>query len=197
MSVELRGEWLVEKAELVMAVRGYENEETRRWEGGIDYVASYGESDDKVLLRVVMEPKSRSGIAGSDVVSEMIDTMKREGYDKGVLISRRFTNSAKDKMRGEGIQMISENVAPKFELDELYVTMQEYIDGLCRTKCGRVPEKQSDCEGKDSKGHYSCKIRLISDNASFHFERGWTNLAQRDFERLIAVHTSMNKDVNS
>lgn len=193
----MRGEWLAEKAELVMAVRGYENEERRRWEGGIDYVASYGESDDKVLLRVVMEPKSRSGIAGSDVVSEMIDTMKREGYDKGVLISRRFTNSAKDKMRGEGIQMISENVAPKFELDELYVTMQEYIDGLCRTKCGRVPEKQSDCEGKDSKGHYSCKIRLISDNASFHFERGWTNLAQRDFERLIAVHTSMNKDVNS
>ncbi|MDH5441233.1 MAG: restriction endonuclease, partial [Candidatus Bathyarchaeota archaeon] len=129
MSVELGDESLIEKAELVMAVRGYKDEERRRWDEGIDYVASHGESDDKVLLRVVTEPKSISGIAGSDVVNEMSETMKREGYDKGVLISRRFTNSAKDKMRREGIQMISEKSGPWFELEELYVTMQEYIDG--------------------------------------------------------------------
>lgn len=198
MSIGVNGEGLIEKAELVMAIGGYEKEERKRWDEGIDYVASHANSEGKILLRIVTEPKSRSGIVGVDVVREMSETMKRDGYDKGVLISKRFSEGAKEKVRCEGIQMISEKFAPLFDPQRLYITMQNYIDDLCLANCGYIPKEESDCKGKDSEGRYSCKIRLISDNASFHFERGWTRLLQRDFERLIAVRNSMNNnDTNS
>ncbi len=44
------------------------------------------------------------------------------------------------------------------------------------------------CRGVGSKEkHYSCKIRLISDNVSFHFERGWTDLLQNDLLSLLRI----------
>lgn len=190
MSVGLEDQRLIEQAELVMAMRGYRKEERKRWDEGIDYVASHPKSEEKILLRIVTEPKSTSSTVGLDVVGEMSETMKREDYDKGVLIGKRFSKAAKKEMRREGIQMFSEKFTPRFEPRKLYLTMQEYIDGLCQMRCGFIPKQESDCQGRDSKGRYTCKIRLISDNASFHFERGWTDLLQRDFERLIAVHNS-------
>lgn len=194
----MEDEGLTEKAELVMAVRGYEYEDRQSWDEGVDYVASHSDSDDKILLRVVTEPRSRSGVVGVDVVNDMIETMKDEDCDRGVLISKRFSKAAKEQMRREGIRMISEKFMPIFKPQRLYLTMQDYIDGLCQAKCGHVPKKESDCKGKDPKGHYSCKIRLISDNASFHFEKGWTNLLRKDFEQLIRTHSTIsNNEMNS
>jgi hypothetical protein len=31
---------------------------------------------------------------------------------------------------------------------------------------------------------FFCKIRIVSENASFHFERGWMNLLENDFKKL-------------
>lgn len=197
MRVKLNEEELIEKAELIMAVRGYENEERQKWDKGIDVVATQPTSNHEILLRVVTEPKSRSGTVGVDIVKETIETMNSEGYDKGVLIGKRFSKAAKEEMRREGIQMFSEKLTPRFGLQTLYPAMQNYIDDLCKTKCGHIPERESDCEGF-SEDHYSCEIRLISDNASFHFQRGWTNLLQRDFGQLITLRNSVsNKDTNS
>jgi hypothetical protein len=186
MSMEL-------KAELVIAVRDYEFEEKQRWNEGIDFTASDTRGDEKVLLRVVTEPKLKSGFVGVDTVRKMAGIMKHEDYDKGVLISKRFSESAKDEMSQEGIQMISEKYMPSFEPQELYLTISDHVDDLCQTKCGHIPKKESDCKGKDSNGHYSCEIRLISDNALFHLERGWTNFLQNDLMRLLAMHNSTNK----
>jgi len=188
MSMEL-------KAELVMAVRDYECEEIQRWDEGIDFTASDVRADEKVLLRVVNEPESKSGVVGVDAVRKMARTMKHEDYDKGVLISKRFSESAKEEMSQKGIQMVSEKFMPSFEPQELYLTISDYVDDLCQTKCGYIPKKESDCKGKDSNGHYSCEIRLISDNASFHLERGWTSFLQNDLMRLLAIHNSMNKSL--
>jgi hypothetical protein len=47
-------------------------------------------------------------------------------------------------------------------------------------------------EGVDSDGNYSSKIRLISNNASFHFERGWTTFLKRDLMHLLAISDSLN-----
>jgi hypothetical protein len=174
------------KAEMIMAIRDYEKEATHRHKEGIDFVASQAESDDKVLLRVITKPRGRSGTVGVDVVDEMVDTMKREDYDKGILISERFSTAAKEEMRREDIQMISEDFAPRLEPVELYFKMREYVDSLCKAKCGQVPEKKSDCKGI-SEGHHTCKIRLIINNASFHFERGWVNLLKQDFNQLISI----------
>jgi hypothetical protein len=188
MSLEL-------EAELVMAVRDYKCEERKRWDEGIDFTALDARSDDKVLLRVIIEPKTKSDVVGVDDVRKMCEIMKHEHYDKGVLISKRFTESARKEMSQKNIQMVSVNHTPRFKPQKLYLKIQNYIDYLCKAKCGRVPEKESDCEGY-SEGHYSCKIRLISDNASFHFERGWTSFLKRDLMRLLAISNSLNDQNN-
>jgi hypothetical protein len=188
MSLEL-------KVELVMVMRDYECEERKRWDEGIDFTALDTKSDDKILLRVITEGKTKSGVVGVDGVREMCETMKREDCDKGVLISKRFTESARKEMRQKSIQMVSEDYTPRFELEKLYLKIQNYIDDLCKAKCGRVPETESDCKGY-SDGRYSCKIRLISDNAVFHFERGWTSFLKRDLMRLLAISNSLNNQDN-
>jgi len=189
MSLEL-------KAELVMAIKDYECEERQRLDEGIDLTASDAKSDAKILLRVVTEPQTKSEVVGVDAVRKMTEAMKRENYDKGVLISKRFSEAAKREMSRKGIQMVSEEYTPRFKPQKLYLKIQDCIDDLCKAKCGRVPKKESDCKGRDSNGHYSCKIRLISDNASFHSERGWTRFLENDLMQLLAVHNSMNSQSN-
>ena len=183
------------KAEIFMAIRDYECEEKQKWDKGIDFTASGAKSNDKILLRVITEPESRSGIVGIDTVKEMTETMKLEDYYKGVLISKRFTEAAKKEMKRENIQMISENFMPLPEPQRLYLKIQDRIDGLCKAKCGKIPEKESDCKGYLN-GQYLCKIRLISDNASFHFERGWIEFLQNDLLQLLRLHNSMNNKKN-
>ena len=191
MSDELKDEGLIEKAELVMAIRGYENKGRKRRDKGIDLTVSHAESDDKVLMRIITEPRTKSGVVGVNAVREMSEALEREGYDNGVLIGRRFSSAAREEMRREGIEIVSEKIMPSFKPQRLYVTINNLIEDLCEAKCGRVPEKESDCKGY-SKGTYSCKIRLISDDASFHFERGWTNLLQNDLKRLLAIGNSIS-----
>jgi hypothetical protein len=195
MKIKLNKGELFEKAELVMAVKGYEIEEKQKWDKGIDYIITQEKSDDKVLLRVITKPKTKSGIVGIDAVREMRKTMKNDDYSEGILLSKSFSQSAEVEMREECIQLISERVMPSFKPQRLYLAMLDYIDDLCQTKCGLIPKQDTDCKGI-SDDQYSCKIRLISDNASFHFEQGWTNLVQKDFEQLIALHNSKSdKDI--
>ena len=121
----------------------------------------------------------------------MVETMKKEHYDEGILVSNRFTESAKREMNQKHIQMISENYMPPFEPQKLYLTMRDCLDDLCRTKCGRVPEIEADCKGRNPDGDYSCKGRLISDNALFHFEHEWINLLKKDLMQLLALQKSV------
>ncbi|MFQ6081613.1 MAG: restriction endonuclease [Candidatus Bathyarchaeia archaeon] len=189
MGDELKGEGVVKMAELIMAVRDYENEEEQRWEKGIDIIASPIKSDDKILMRVITKPSSKSGVIGATAVREMGEELERKGYDKVFLIGKRFTKGAREVMSQEGIEMVSEKIMPSFKPQRLYVTIHNCINHLCRAKCGHVPREMSDCKGY-SGGHYSCEIRLISDNAQFHFERGWTNLLQKDLEQLLTIGKS-------
>ena len=175
-----------------MAVRDYECQERQRWDEGIDFTALDAESDEKILLRVITAPKSESNIVGLDAVREMVEVMEEERYDKGVLISDRFTESAKKEMSQKGIQMISEKYMPPFEPQKLYIALQDCMDEFCKAKCGQVPKTEADCKGINSDGDYACKVRLISDNALFHLEHGWTNLLRKDLMKLLASRNLQN-----
>jgi len=180
---------LESKAEMIIAIRGYENEGRQRWGKGVDFTATEPNSERRILLRVITDTKSRSGVVGVNGVTEMIDAMKRRDCEKGVLISGRFSTAAHKEMRQQGIQIVSEMFGLRFQPTGLYSAIADYANDLCKAKCGRVPKKASDCEGF-SDGHYNCRIRLISDNASFHFLRGWVNLLTGDFRRLIQLRNS-------
>ena len=185
---------LKSKAEIIMAMEDYECEERQRLDEGIDLTASHGNLDDRILLRIITEPTSKSGFVGINAVRKMSETLKRENYDKGILISERFTAAARQEMRRKDIQMVSEKFMPSFEPQKLYLKIQDYVDNLCKAKCGKVPEKESDCKGY-SKGSYTCEVRLISNDASFHFEHGWTNLLQNDVKRILALNAHFEQPV--
>ena len=169
-----------------MAMRNYSCEEREKGEEGIDIIALDTASKEKVLLRIV-ESKSKSGFVGIDAVRKMLETMEREDYDKGFLFGKRFTDAAKNEMMENDIQRISEGYMPRFKPERLYLRINQYVNDLCKVKCGKIPEKESDCKG-------DCRIRVVSDNASFHFEQGWINLMKKDFKQLLSLNNSKKSD---
>lgn len=169
-----------------MSMRNYSCEEREEWDQGMDITALDEESNEKVLLRIV-EPKSRSGFVGVDAVREMLEAMEREDYDKGVLLGKKFTVAAKRQLMENDIQRISESHTPRFKPERLYVRINNYVNDLCKAKCGKIPKKESDCKG-------DCRIRIISDNASFHFEQGWIKLMKNDLKQLLAIRDSKKSD---
>jgi hypothetical protein len=179
-------EELVKKAEVISAIRDYESTRTRRKEKKVDFTVSPSKSDDRILIRVITEPQTRLGCVGVDTVKEMSEVLKKRKYDKGILIGKRFTQAAKREIKREGIEAVSERITPHFKVERLYLVINSCVENLCRAKCGHVPIKESDCEGYVD-GHYSCDVRLVSDNASFHFERGWIIFLERDLARLLAM----------
>jgi len=175
------------KTELFMAIEDYESKGIKKRDSGFDITALDNESNDKVLLRVITKPKSKSGYVGVDTVDKMKAAIEKEDYDKGILISDKFTKAAEKKMVEEEIQRISENLILDFPPERLYFAARDLVDALCKAKCGRIPQKESDCKGHLN-DHYSCKVRLLNDDISFHFERGWASLLQKDILRLLSIN---------
>jgi hypothetical protein len=174
------------KAELLSAVRDYKSKSTRRKERRVDYTVSPSEEDEKILIRAIIEPKSKSGYIGLDTVREMTDFLEKKNYDKGILIGKKFTRAAKTEMRKANVELVSESISPTFKLESLHLTISNYVEKLCKIKCGRIPLEDSDCKGFVN-GDYACKIRLISDNADFHQEKGWVNFLKKDLVKLLAI----------
>ena len=175
-----------DEAELFMAMRNYSCEDREKSDEGIDITALDTASNEKILLRIV-ESKSKSGFVGIDTVRKMREAMEKEDYDKGVLFGKRFTDAAKQELTQNHIQRISEGYMPTFKPERLYLRINQYVNEMCKGKCGKIPEKESDCKG-------DCRIRVISDNASFHFEQGWINLMKKDLKQLLALNGSKKSD---
>lgn len=177
------------QAKLVMALEDYKCEERKRWDERVDFIASDNDSDDMVLLRVITQTKSRSGVIGIDAVKKLTEDMELTHCERGVLIGNSFSNAAKREMDLKSIQRVSKKLVPSFKPQRLYIKIHDYVDELCKANCGKIPRKEADCKGYAG-GYYSCKIRQISDNAAFHFEHGWANLLRHDLMRLLALQNS-------
>lgn len=185
------GEKFVEKAKVISVLRDYDKRRTRRKEGLVDFTVSPLESDDKILMRVITKAKSKSGYIGVDDVREMSDVLEKRNYDKGILIGKQFTEAAKKEMKSENIEPVSEKISPHFKSERLYSKINSYTNKLCKTKCGQAPTKESDCKGYVD-NHYTCDVRLTSDNANLHLEHGWRRFLERDLAKLIAIEKTLN-----
>ena len=67
----------VKKAVLISAMRNYERKKTRSKERKVDFTVSPFEEDEKILIRAITKPKSRSGYIGVDTVREMSDFLDK------------------------------------------------------------------------------------------------------------------------
>jgi hypothetical protein len=177
-----------DKAELIIAVRNYKCEKRKKWSDSIDFTVSDVESDEKILLRTI-EPQSKAGFVGVDDVKKMLKAMKSEDCHRGVLIGKRFTTAAAEEMATEKIQQVSDEYMPPFNPEKLYLTINDRVNDLCRARCNDIPLKQSDCKAFTAGS--SCRVRTVSNNALFHFERGWTCLLKDDLKQLLSLRKSV------
>lgn len=182
----------ITRAKLISAVRDYTKTKTNSKEKRVDFTVSPSDNDKKILIRAITEPKSKSGYISVDTVREMIDFLKRNNYDKGILIGNKFTAAAKREMKNASIELVSDNYSPNFKLERLFSTISNYVEKLCKTKCGKIPLTDSDCKGF-SDGNYSCDVRLISDNADFHHEKAWEDFLERDLIKLLTLEKELNQ----
>ena len=187
----MSGEEFIEKAAVISAVREYETGRTRRKEKVVDFTVSPSESDEKILIRVITKTKSKSGFVGVDAVRDMNDVLEKRDYDKGILVGKRFTQGAISEMEKRNIEAVSERISPHFTLERIYSAIDTCIRSLCKAKCNQVPTKESDCKGYVD-DHYTCDIRLISDNASFHMVHGWIRPLERDLVKLLAIEKTLS-----
>jgi hypothetical protein len=222
---------LLRKAEVLMALKGYQQEGVSKSETGIDIQASDPSSDETVLLYIVTNSTLRSGGVGVREVEAIALLLEESDVDKIILFSERFTHAARAELRARGIEYFSKQrrVVPTLNPQEAYSRLLACINELCRIKCGRVPQAEGDCDGY-SKGptacsacggngqlpngfgyyrerqchvcggvglkenHYSCQVRLISDNAYFYFERGWMRFLETNLLVLLKMLKTLKSE---
>jgi hypothetical protein len=174
-----------DKAEFLIAVRNYRCQKRKKWAEGMDYKASDKSSDGTILLRSIAS-QGKTGFVGINDVKNMLKVMKREDCASGVLIGRRFTDAATREMTQENIQKVSDEYMPPIEPNDIFLTINDCVNSLCRAKCGEIPRKEDDCKGRLKESY--CNVRSISDNASFHFEHGWVSLMKNDLRQLLSLN---------
>jgi len=190
MGNKMINESLVKRAKFLFAVREYQIKRTAKKENIVDFSVSPAKSDDRIFVRVITKPRTNSGHVSADTILEISQILHKKHYDKGILIGKRFTEAAMKEIKKKDIQIVTEEI-PNIKLERLYSAIQDHVNELCKVKCGRIPRKESECKGY-SDGCYSCNVRLISDDAYFHFEHGWTSLLERDLTKLLAKEEDLS-----
>ena len=175
-----------DKAKFLIAVKNLKCEKREKWSDGIDFMTSDLISNDKVLVRV-MEPRSKSGFIGADDVKNMLKVMRRKDCNRGIIIGKRFTDAATQEMSLCNIQQVSDEYMPPVKSENIILTITDCVNTLCRTRCGAIPLKKSDCKGSSVKERV-CRVRSISDDALFHYERGWMDLMKNDLRQLMLIN---------
>jgi len=174
-----------DKTEFLVAIRNLKCGKKEKWADGTDLVASDFVADEKVLVRTIM-PRNKSGFVGADDVKDMLKVMRRKDCERGIIVGKRFTESAAEEMRLSNIQQVSDDYMPPVASENIMLTINDCINSLCRTKCGAAPLKESDCKGNSRES--LCRIRSISDDSLFHYERGWIDLLKNDLRQLLLMN---------
>ena len=180
---------LFKKAELLKELRNYEVEDVHNCENSIDITASQPNSEDTVLMRILPDSKTGLNRIGVKEVQRIKEELEEEDHEKVIIFANRITTSAKKELREEDIEFFTKKkkMLSTLQPQQVYPTLLESIDKLCQIKCGHIPQSEEDCKGYTKEGHYTCKVRLISDNADFHSKRGWRSLLSKDLDTLLKM----------
>lgn len=170
------------KTNLLMAVRGYKTVKKQQSLHIID-VTAIDTLNNKVLLRRI-EPLVNEYINRNDV-EDMAETVKRDGYYTGILISNQFTDTALDELKKQRFQYISQDHMPSFDIHELYLAIVNCANIQCQKKCGKALLDITECNEKVAD---FCKIKGTVSDAKHHFEEGKTGLLNNDLKMALALN---------
>jgi len=120
-------EKFVKKADMIIDLRGYLEEEKQEGKGIVDIIASDPETKQKITIRVITRSTLKSGAIGTEEVRKMKKLLKESGVGKGILIGGAFTSAAKREMAAEGVETISEKSLPPFNIFTHYMVPKHEI----------------------------------------------------------------------
>ena len=213
-------EHLFENAEFLMEIEGYEQESVKKSENAITIKASKSDSDKTVLMYIVTSKTmdiDQANAALQILEKENVDKLIVFANQFTAAAKAKLNKSAIECFTEEL------NISTVIPLRHLYSTVIDYVNQLCTLKCGAIPNSASACKGYSAitiecsscggsgrregkyrlcniclgtgfrNQHYSCNVRLISDNADYHQGNRWINLLQNDLLALIKLkHRAAN-----
>ena len=212
---------LIKKAESLIYFRGYSIEEASQTASTIDIHVSHPDSENTIMMQIITHSNYKNNGVGVDTVAKAEQLLAKPDIDKVILFGNRFTESAQSELRDDRIEFFSpsQNILLTLNHQDLYSTICKYVDALCLTKCGSIPQSNTDCTGYtkeitpcphcggrgklartaskyapycptcggsgEKESNYRCPIRRISDNADFHYRKGWGRLLHKNLLSLI------------
>jgi hypothetical protein len=120
--------------------------------------------------------------------------MRHQNFDHGVIVGKRFTVAAAEEMAQESIQQVSDEYMPPIKPENIYLTISNCTNILCKTKCGKTPSNESDCRSWNEGD--PCRVRTVSNNSAFHYEQGWMNLMKDDLRQILSLAKHLKNTAN-
>ena len=189
MEIEYESDWMSPTVELLKCLGEINKPEINEEMGSIDYVINEG--DKKKLIRAMVDENQNSAPAYVDTIRAPINELEEEKYDEALILSKRITDSAHDIVtQQDNLDVITPKMKHIFSLVEVLSAIQKKTRDLCVIKCGKAPETREDCQGKKGRT-YTCDIRRISDDATFHATMKWKDVLFEDFYNLCAIEKEL------
>jgi hypothetical protein len=151
MSVK-QGE-LLNKAKLMMELRGYQKESLHQGDEVIDIKAAKPDSDETVLMRIVTKSKLKSDGVGVEKVKETEQILEKPDIDEIIVFGKNFSVAARRNLREDGIEFFSgkQRIVSTLNQQDLYASIFRCVDEFCQIKCGHVPQSEAECKGYSAK----------------------------------------------
>jgi DNA-binding XRE family transcriptional regulator len=189
MEIEYESDWMSPTVELLKCLGEINKPEVNEEMGSIDYVINDG--NKKKLIRAMVDENQNSAPAYVDTIRATIIELEEEKYDEALILSKRITDSAHDIVtQQDNLDVITPKMKHIFSLVEVLSAIQKKTRDLCVIKCGKAPETREDCQGKKGRT-YTCDIRRISDDATFHATMKWKDVLFEDFYNLCAIEKEL------
>lgn len=185
IGVEYNSDWQQTTVELLKTLHGYGEENYNPSIGGVDYVVV--DDDGKHLMRALVGEDGLSSPCYLEDVNQLIEAMDERNVDEALVLADRFTSSARRKIeKKENVDYLSPGVEYRYRVGDLAYAIQQKTLELCREICGAPPGSEEECRGREGE-NYTCPVRRISDDATFHAEMRWDHVLLEDFQRLLEL----------
>jgi hypothetical protein len=182
----MKSDWQMSTMELYKTLRGDEDAEYVKGDGSIDVLVD--EEDKTTLIRALVDKRGVSSRGYVETINKTLDDIdENEDIDEVILLAESFTSSARRMLnKRDNLTYLTPDVNPMYRISDLLYAIQRKTIELCELVCGKPPETEKDCKGYDNKS-YSCQIRRISDDATFHAKMKWDQVLLEDFQKLVEL----------
>jgi hypothetical protein len=183
-------DWQSHTVEIMKTLHGYENPEYDEEIKCVELETE--ENDKKKVLRVLVNENQEPQPIIAKTINHAMDSLEEEDIDEILIIGTRITRASRRLVNeNEDLDYLTPKVTPHYRLSDLVYIAQDKTMNLCKIKCGKVPKKAGDCNGYQD-GDYTCNVRRVSDDATFHAEMKWNSILHKDIDKLIAIKQQLN-----